>query len=337
MQVNQLIVLKETRKNEGRVALTPDAVSSLVKKNLEIMVESDAGILAGFTNADYSQAGARIFTFGAEPFPPHSFILRVKCPTVEREIAENKLFSSETIMMGFLDPLDIDTTHIDKWKSLGLSLISLELLPLMANDPRNAQAAMSHFAGRLALHDALNHYRGSLPKKVSVIGTGPAGMGAALTARELQLPVQLFGRQEQYRQQAEAAGMTYFVLPNINPLELIRAHLHDQTIMVTAARNIGHKSPLLIDDKALAALPDQAVIIDLSTGEGGNVIGSKSDEAVMVDRDIAIINVSGYPKDEPRAASIAFANCMKNLILDILTSDGKVNFEHPILKELRYR
>jgi len=331
MKINQIIVLKESRKNEGRVALTPDAIAALAKKHLHVLVESGAGIIAGFTDAKYIQAGAHIFKFGLEPFPPHSFILRVKCPSPERGRLENKLFSPDTIMMGFLDPLNNDTTHIDEWESLGLALVSLELLPLIANDPKNAQAAMSHFAGRLALHDALNHYHGLCPKKVTVIGTGPAGMGAAFTARELGLPVQLFGRQEQYRLKSEAAGIRYYIAPQTNPLEFIREHLHDQTIIITAARNIGKNAPLLIDEKALVTLPDHSVIIDLSTGEGGNVIGSKSDQVVSYDRNISIINISGYPKAEPHAASIAFSSCILNILLEILAFDKTIDFKNPIL------
>lgn len=324
MKINQFIVLKESRVGEGRVALTPNAVSLLVKKHFPIMVESAAGMLAGFTDEEYREAGATIFKFGT-PFPSHSFILRVKCPTAEQELSENKLFSPETIMMGFLDPLDEDTSHINRWKSLGITPISLELLPLSADDPKNAQAAMSRFAGRLALKDALNHYQGTHLKKVTVIGTGPAGMEAALAARNLQLPVQFFGRQERFRQKMEELGMTYYVIPETHSQDFIRQHLADQTIIITAARNVGEKAPLLIDEKELSLLPSHSVIIDLATGEGGNVKGSKSDQVVITNRNIAIINVSGYPKAEPREASNHFAKCMVNILSEIITPDMKLN------------
>ncbi len=330
MKVTQIVVLKESRVGEGRVALTPTAVSILMKINLPIMVESSAGALAGFTDEEYKQAGASIFTLDS-PLPEYSFILRVKCPTVEREIIENKLFPTNTIMMGFLDPLNDDTSHIDRWKSLGWKLISLELLPLHADDPRNAQAAMSHFAGGLALQDALNHYQGFHPKKVTVIGTGPAGMGAALTARDLQLPTQLFGRREEIRKIAEKAGIIYYVLPENSSRDFLRQYLSDQTIIVTAARNIGKRSPRLIEQVELNILPEYAVLADLSTGEGGNVLGSKHDEKVIVDRGIAIVNVSGYPKAEPRAASMAFSSCMQNLLLELITASQCLDLHNPLL------
>jgi NAD/NADP transhydrogenase alpha subunit len=81
MKVDQIIVIKETRDNEARVALTPSAAASLVAKHYSIMIESEAGILAGFKDEDYIQAGVRIFKLSETSFfPPHTLLLRVKRP-----------------------------------------------------------------------------------------------------------------------------------------------------------------------------------------------------------------------------------------------------------------
>ncbi len=85
-----------------------------------------------------------------EGFPPNYLILRVKRPNKVREKLENKLLPDGAVMMGFLDPFDVaHENHIARWQDLGVNTISLELLNLAADDPRNAQAAMSRFAGRL--------------------------------------------------------------------------------------------------------------------------------------------------------------------------------------------
>lgn len=335
MKVDQIIVAKETREGEARVALTPTSVSSLISKHYRVMIESEAGINAGFKDEEYIQAGASIFKLNSG-FPQQSLLLRVKRPIKSRERLENELLSPGTVMMGFLDPFDVDhENHIVNWHALDITTISLELLHLTADDPRNAQAAMSRFAGRLALQDALQHYRGLLPKKASVFGTGPAALSAAFAAKELQLPVQVFGRQERYRQAIETAGIVYYVLPEIDQDAFIRTHLRNETIIITAARSMGEKAPLLIDEASLAVLPENSVIVDLSAGEGGSVVGSKEDKVVIVDRDISIINVSGYPKGEPKAASEAFAQCIVNLVLEIMTPDGKIDFENPLVRNFR--
>lgn len=78
-----------------------------------------------------------------------------------------------------------------------------------------------------------------------------------------------FGRQERHRQVVESAGIVYYVLPTTNQNAFIRAHLHEETIIIAAARNIGERPTLLIDAASLLILPAKAVVVDLSTGEGG--------------------------------------------------------------------
>lgn len=192
---------------------------------------------------------------------------------------------------------------------------------------------MSRFAGRLVLLDALHQYQGNSPKRVSVFGTGPAAMGAVLTAKSHQLPISVFGRQEKYRHIFETTGAKYFTLPPVEQDSFIRKHLANETIIITAARRVGKKAPILIDLATLAMLPEKTVIIDLSAGEGGSVIGGKHNEKVVVNNDILITNDSGYPKTEPRAASEAFAQCMVNLLEDIVSSGNVINFKNPLLAQ----
>jgi NAD(P) transhydrogenase subunit alpha len=333
VKIDQIIVLKESRSNEGRVALTPETVALLSTKKIPILIliESGAGHLAGLSDEEYIKAGAKIFTLNST-LPANSLILRVKCPTPEREKLENKFFSENNMMMGFLDPLEHDTSHIARWKKLGMKLISLELLRITGDDPRNAQAAMSRFAGELALHDALKHYEGSLPKNVMVIGTGPAGLSAAITASKLKLPIVLLGRNEKYRKKIEDENIVYHVLPEQNQQDFIRSHLADKTIVITAARNVGEKSPILIDEKSFQTLPEKSVIVDLSAGEGGNVVGSKQDAIKTIERGIKIMNVSGYPKIRPKEASEVFAQCMVKLLQDMIDLNGDINLENILIK-----
>ncbi|MCH7991960.1 MAG: hypothetical protein IIC35_06040, partial [Gemmatimonadetes bacterium] len=56
----KVAVVKETSPGELRVALVPLGVKSLLKAGLEVVVESDAGVAAGVTDADYREAGATI-------------------------------------------------------------------------------------------------------------------------------------------------------------------------------------------------------------------------------------------------------------------------------------
>ena len=50
---------KEIKNNENRVALTPAGVHSLVGKGHEVLIETNAGLGSGFTDADYQKQGAK--------------------------------------------------------------------------------------------------------------------------------------------------------------------------------------------------------------------------------------------------------------------------------------
>src|SRR3954453_19732508 len=55
-------VLKETAPGEQRVALVPAQASRLTARGLRVLVEEGAGLLAGFPDQDYAEAGAALRT-----------------------------------------------------------------------------------------------------------------------------------------------------------------------------------------------------------------------------------------------------------------------------------
>src|SRR5690242_4545888 len=121
MHIEHIVVVKETREGEGRVALTPSAAGSLVSQGHYVLVEDKAGILSEIDNEEYIKAGAHIFKLDTDGVPSKSLILRVKRPTRSREQLENKFLKSNTVMIGFLDPFDVDReNHIANWRNLGI-------------------------------------------------------------------------------------------------------------------------------------------------------------------------------------------------------------------------
>ena len=62
-------VPSEIKKNEHRVGLTPTAVREYVAHGHAVSVQTGAGLGAGFTDADYKKAGAKIVATGRSDFP----------------------------------------------------------------------------------------------------------------------------------------------------------------------------------------------------------------------------------------------------------------------------
>ncbi len=326
--------MKETRAGETRVAVTPQAVSLLRSPHYRLLVESGAGFKAGFSDAEYIQAGAELFSLTEEGYPADTLFLRVKRAEKDRESLEPKWFSENTAMIGFLDPLDEPGDHVLSWQQAGITTFSVDVFKsLPTDDPRNMQAAMSRMAGRLAFRDAVGHVLSKEPPKLTVLGTGPAAMSAVLEAIETGVPVQVFGLQEKYRNRFESLGALYRLIPeHADQTEFIRQYLSDQTMVVSAVRVAGVKPPLLIDEASLQLLPKGAALVDLTVNEGGSIFGSKNDQVVEL-YGVFISHMSGYPKMEPKEASEAYASCMVHLLREILTPFGEILLNHDLARE----
>ena len=70
---------KEIKNNENRVALTPAGVQTLVAKGHEVLIETNAGLGSGFTDADYEKQGAKIVATAAEAWAAE-LVVKVKEP-----------------------------------------------------------------------------------------------------------------------------------------------------------------------------------------------------------------------------------------------------------------
>ena len=71
-------VPREIKDHENRVALTPRSVSSLVGSGGIVLVEAQAGAKSGFSDDEYSSAGATIVSSQAELYNKADLIVKVK-------------------------------------------------------------------------------------------------------------------------------------------------------------------------------------------------------------------------------------------------------------------
>ena len=71
-------VPRETHPGECRVAMTPAAAAALVKAKLDVLVESGAGLPAGFTDQQFIDKGAKIANSRAEIFEKGDIVAQVR-------------------------------------------------------------------------------------------------------------------------------------------------------------------------------------------------------------------------------------------------------------------
>ena len=73
--------LKENKKDENRVALTPESAQLLAKLGHKCLIEKGAGVGAGFTDAEYKSAGVKVLASLGDVIKNSEALIRVNQPT----------------------------------------------------------------------------------------------------------------------------------------------------------------------------------------------------------------------------------------------------------------
>ena len=341
-------VPKETLEGERRVALIPDTVKSLSAKDIEVTIESGAGVEAGFPDEMYTDAGADVgdsaAAWGAD------IVLRVAVPTLE-EIGK---VASGKVLIGFLTPL----TAKDTTKALasgGVTSFAVEAIPRItraqAMDALSSQANVAGYAAALlAAREAGRFFpmmttaAGTVsPARVLVLGAGVAGLQAIATAKRLGAVVTGFDIRRAAWEQISSLGGRPLELDFIpdaedeggyaRPLtdeenEQVREALAEnaarQDVIITTAQIPGRAAPVLITAQGVHNMKPGSVIVDLAGESGGNCELTKAGETVD-ENGVKIIAPRNLASDMPAHASQLYAKNLENFIGLITGEDGGLN------------
>ncbi|WP_226782056.1 alanine dehydrogenase [Oceaniglobus trochenteri] len=266
----------EIKPQEFRVGLTPNAAQEAVAHGHQVVVQAGAGDGAGFTDEDYTGAGARIAATAAEVFDQAEMIVKVKEP----QPGERRMLREGQVLFTYLH-LAPDPEQTEDLLASGCTAIAYETvtdarggLPLLA--------PMSEVAGRLAPQvgayalQKANGGRGVLmggvpgvgPAQVVVIGGGvvgtqaariAAGMGADVTVLDRSLPRlshldDVFC--DRFKTRYANAG---------NTAELVMT----ADMVIGAVLVPGAAAPKLVTREQLAGMKPGAVIVDVAIDQGG--------------------------------------------------------------------
>ncbi|KUF12629.1 alanine dehydrogenase [Pseudoponticoccus marisrubri] len=308
----------EIKPQEFRVGLTPNAAGEAVAHGHEVLVQRGAGAGAGFDDADYEAAGARLVDTAEAVFAEAEMVVKVKEP----QPAERAMLREGQVLFTYLH-LAPDPEQTRDLLASGATCIAYETvtddrggLPLLA--------PMSEVAGKLAPQmgawslQKANGGRGVLmggvpgvgPAEVVVIGGGvvgthaarvAAGMGAAVTVLDRSLPRlryldDVFGGQ--FGTRYASAGST--------------AELVAQADMVIGAVLVpGAAAPKLVSRAQLSGMKPGAVIVDVAIDQGGCFETSKptthQDPIYEVDG-VVHYCVANMPGAVARTSTIALGN-----------------------------
>jgi NAD(P) transhydrogenase subunit alpha len=353
----RLGVPKETFPGERRVAIVPGVVPILAKLGLDVAVEYDAGLAAGFPDAAYVEQKATIAS-RADVFQA-DIVAMVRTPGANPASgdADVALMRDGQLIIGFADPL----TAIPAAEAIaqrGARLAAMELVPRITRaQSMDALSSMATIAGYKAvllaadslprMFPMLNTAAGTVAAaRVFIIGAGVAGLQAIATARRLGARVEAYDVRPAVKEQIQSLGARFVELPieassaqdaggyataqdesfYRRQRELLAKTIAASDVVVTTAAIPGKRSPVLVTGEMVAGMPPGSVIVDLAAERGGNCELTVADQTVER-HGVTIIGPTNLPATVPYHASQMYARNVTTLVQHLVRrqkgADGK--------------
>ncbi|MEO0430511.1 MAG: alanine dehydrogenase [Cyanobacteria bacterium J06656_5] len=311
----QIGVPKEIKNLEFRVGLSPSSVRALTEQGHRVSVETDAGVGAGFSNADYQQAGATLVS--ASEAWRQAMVVKVKEPLPK----EYDYLKKEQLLFTYLH-LAASRGLTEALIQSGATAIAYETVE--KNHQRPLLTPMSIIAGRLSVQFGarflekqqggrgvlLGGLPGVRPGRVVVLGGGIVGTEATKMAVGLGAQVTLIDiNLERLNQLEELFGSRVQLLySNSANIEMA---VSQADLLIGAVLVPGRRPPMLVSRSQVQQMPDGAVIVDVAVDQGGcieTVRPTSHSEPVYVDSGVLHYGVPNMPGAVPRTATEALNN-----------------------------
>jgi alanine dehydrogenase len=294
-------VLKEVKPHERRVALTPDGAKELISDGRHVIVETDAGSGAGFSDDEYRDVGAEIASGPKAVAEAATLLLHVKEP----QPSEFALFAPHHTLFTYLH-LAAAPAVAHALQASGCRAIAYESVEVDGHYP--LLAPMSAVAGRLATQIAASYLEARLggrgvllggipgvePTTVVVIGAGVSGSHAADVAAGMGADVVIVDldikRAEQVAQRCGPRARAVQSGPGV-----IDSLAPSAEVMIGAVLSPGHKAPTVISSRTLQLMPTGSVVVDIAIDQGGCVEGVQATTHADPVRSMGHVRVAATP------------------------------------------
>ena len=303
---------------------------ALVAAGHEVWVERGAGEGSGFSDAEYTEAGARLVDADAA-WSETDLVCKVKEPN-PTEVAR---LQAGQILFTYL--------HLAPAPALTQALRDADVYALAYETIRSPDgsfpilAPMSEVAGRLAVQVGACLLRkdqggkglllGGVPGvgrgRVTVIGAGSVGINALRVAHALGAEVDILD--------IDLNRLTYIYdlfQGELNTLYSNAANIERSVVtsdlVVGAVYLHGQKAPTLVPERLIEAMEPGSVVVDVAVDQGGCIETihptTHSDPTYLV-HDVIHYGVANMPGAVPRTSTFALTNTTFPL-LERLAADG---------------
>jgi alanine dehydrogenase len=311
-------VPREIKRDEYRVAMLPVGVEELSRAGHKVLLETNAGVGSGLSDAEYAAEGAEIVATAAEIYGRADLIVKVKEPLP----AEYSLIrAGQTLFTYFHFAASNELTQA-MLKS-GATCLAYETLkdtqgrlPLLT--------PMSEVAGRMSIQEGAKYLEkpqlgrgillagvpGVAPAHITILGGGVVGANAAKIAAGFQADIAILDvNMDRLRY------LDDIMPPNVNVLYSDRHTIRDQLrladLVVGAVLIPGAKAPRLITRQDLKQMKPGSVIIDVAIDQGGCVETSRPtthSDPTYLEEGVLHYCVTNMPGAVGRTSTFALCN-----------------------------
>ncbi len=351
-------VPRESYPGERRVALVPASLPALQKAGCQVVVQSGAGVQAGFPDAQYAEKGAEIVPSREEVFARAHVIFQVLGLGANPKTGADDLprLRPGCVLIGFQRPLGAPEA-IARLAKAGVNVFAVELMPRITRaqsmDALSSMATVSGYKAVVLAADRLPKLfpmmmtaAGTLqPARVLVLGAGVAGLQAIATARKLGAVVYAYDIRPAVKEQVLSLGARFLELPlevaeaedkggyakaqdesfYQKQRELLSRGVAESDVVITTAAVPGRKAPVLVTEEMVRSMKPDSVIVDLAAERGGNCALTQPEEEIVV-AGVRIVGAVNLASTVPLHASQMYSNNLTTFFLHLMRQ-GQISFD----------
>ncbi|MFD7962976.1 Re/Si-specific NAD(P)(+) transhydrogenase subunit alpha [Streptomyces zaomyceticus] len=351
-------VLKEARAGESRASATPATIEQIRKLGYDVVVDSGAGVAAGFTDSAYEAAGATVGDATAG-----DVVLGVNAPTPSQL---DRIRPAATVIALFAPAFD--PAMVAELGRRPFTALSMDAVPRISRaQSMDVLSSMANIAGYRAVVEAAHEFgrfftgqvtaAGKVPPaKVLVAGAGVAGLAAIGASGSLGAIVRATDPRPEVADQVRSLGGEYLSIASAEvevsktgyakemgedykarEVELYAAQCREVDIVITTALIPGRPAPTLITAEMVASMKPGSVIVDMAAANGGNVVGTVKGEKTVTDNGVTIIGYTDLAGRLSAQASQLYGTNLVNL-LKLMTPDKDgslvLDWEDPVQRSI---
>jgi len=337
--------------------MVPSVAQKLIKDGYAIEVEAGAGLMSGFKDAQYKDAGCSVSS--RDDLLSKSQMVFSINPPVDLEKMSGKLAVS---WVGRRLPASKEI--LEAAKKHNVQLVDLTAVPRITIAQKlDVLSSQAKCAGHRAVLEAAHVYGRFFAPEVTaagkyppthtmILGIGVAGLAAIGTSKAMGSVVRAWDVRD-VSDQVQSMGASWITVDfeesgageggyaKESSAEFQKAqkatfhkHLKEVDIVITTAAIPGRSSPVLIEEYMVKDMKPGSVIVDLAAMGGGNCNLTKKDQVFTTENGVTIIGYTDLAGRMAAQASAMYAQNLANLLGHISPKEKAAGFFPAVEKAL---